>query len=233
MNERGCGGGKPKTRKGGYIGNVYEKEMNMDWLNLDTLMNLAGLLTGGGFGVFFTWRYMRRKARAEAEQAEAEAKQKEAEAKSAEVDMAQKVQDTYQEMLEYKQKEVDDNHRLISELREDRDHYKQGYVEFRDKLEKLDEEFRDFRKETEEERTRMKRDIEKNSRQLEGLKPFLCGREGCAIRVPVIMGANGMIDKGGCCNTAACGTKDSGNARKGGKKTVKTTEIEPIDGKDI
>ena len=33
-------------------------------------------------------------------------------------------------MLEDKQKEVDDNHRLIAELREDRDHYKQGYVEF-------------------------------------------------------------------------------------------------------
>jgi len=213
----------------------------MEWFNLDTLLNLAGLLTGGGFGIFFTWRYMKRKARAEAVQAEAEAKQKEAEAKSAEVDMAQKVQDTYQEMLEYKQKEVDDNHRLIEELRTDRDHYKQVYDEVKSQLEKLGREFRDFRNETEEERTRMKRDIENNSRQLEGLKPFLCGREGCAIRVPVIMGANGTIDNGGCCATAAYGTKDNGDARKetqetkgkGGKKTVKVSEIEPIDGKDF
>ena len=52
---------------------------------------------GGGAGGFFTWRWQREKAKAEA-------KEKEAEAKSAEVDMAQKVQDTYQQILDDKQK---------------------------------------------------------------------------------------------------------------------------------
>lgn len=158
-------------------------------ITLDSIIGILGLLFGGGaLGGIFTWRWQRAKAKAEA-------KEKEAEAKSAEVDMAQKVQDTYQEMLEYKQKEVEDNHRLIAELREDRDHYKQGYVEFRDQVEKLQKDFSKFRTETEDERTQMKRDIARNGRQLECLRPFLCGREGCAIRVPVIVSPNGEIEK--------------------------------------
>lgn len=157
-------------------------------ITFDSIIGILGLLLGGGAGGFFTWRWQRVKAKAEA-------KEKEAEAKSAEVDMAQKVQDTYQQILDDKQKEVDDNHRLIAELREDRDHYKQGYVEFRDKLEKLDNEFRQFRNETEEERAKMKRDIARNGRQLECLRPFLCGREDCALRVPVTISQVGEIEK--------------------------------------
>ena len=157
-------------------------------ITLDSIIGILGLLFGGGaLGGIFTWRWQRAKAKAEA-------KEKEAEAKSAEVDMAQKVQDTYQEMLEYKQKEVEDNHRLIAELREDRDHYKQGYVEFRDQVEKLQKDFSKFRTETEDERTQMKRDIARNGRQLECLRPFLCGRDGCAIRVPVTISPSGEIE---------------------------------------
>lgn len=157
-------------------------------ITLEAIISLIGLFLSGGSGAFFTWRWMNRKAKAEA-------KEKEAEAKSAEVDMAQKVQDTYQQMLEDKQKEVEDNHRLISELREDRDHYKQGYIEFRDQLDTLSKEFREFRNTTEDERSKMKRDIARNGRQLECLRPFLCGREGCAIRVPVIVSPKGEIEK--------------------------------------
>ena len=151
-------------------------------ITLDSIIGILGLLFGGGaVGGIFTWRWQRAKAKTEA--------------KTAEVDMAQKVQDTYQEMLEYKQKEVEDNHRLIAELREDRDHYKKGYVEFRDQLDKLQKEFRDFRNETEEQRTQMKRDIARNGRQLECLRPFLCGREDCALRVPVTISQVGEIEK--------------------------------------
>ena len=157
-------------------------------ITFDSIIGILGLLLGGGAGGFFTWRWQRAKAKSEA-------KEKEAEAKSAEIDMAQKVQDTYQQILDDKQKEVDDNHRLIAELREDRDHYKQGYVEFRDQLDKLQKDFRDFRNQTEEERNKMKRDIARNGRQLECLRPFLCGRENCAIRVPVIVSPNGEIEK--------------------------------------
>jgi uncharacterized protein YhaN len=118
-----------------------------------------------------------------------------AEAQTEEVNMAQRVQDTYQEILEDKQKEIEDNHRLISELREDRDHYKQGYMEFRDQLDKLSKEFREFRNQTEEERANMKRDIARNGRMMECMRPFLCGREGCAIRIPVTISATGEVEK--------------------------------------
>lgn len=143
-----------------------------DFISIATL-----LLGGGGIGAFFTWRYVRREAKAKAE--------------IEEVKMAQEVQNTYQEMLTDKQKEVDDNHRLINELREDRDHYKQGYKEMRDALDKLGKEFREFRNQTEEERANMKRDIARNGRQVEALRPFLCARMGCKDRLRVIISDDG------------------------------------------
>ena len=156
-------------------------------ITLDAIISLLGLFVGGGGGCFFTWRWMNRRAKAEA-------KEKEAEAKSAEVDMAQKVQDTYQQMLEDKQKEVDDNHRLISELREDRDHYKKGYVEMRDEVEKLSKDFYDFKRDTQNERQKMKSDIARNTRIAESSRPFMCGlAPDCAKCVPVIISDEGTV----------------------------------------
>ena len=156
-------------------------------ISLDALINIGTLLLGGGGGAFFTWRWQRAKA-------EAEAKEKVAEAQSAEVDMAQKVQDTYQEMLDYKQKEVDDNHRLIAELLEDRDHYKQGYLEVRDQLDKLIRDFSKFRNETEDERAQMKRDIARNGLQVKAMRPFLCGDIKCQKRQLVTVSPSGEAE---------------------------------------
>ena len=159
-------------------------------ITLEAIISFIGLFLGGGGGAFFTWRWMNRRARAEA-------KEKEAEAKSAEVDMAQKVQDTYQEMLEDKQKEVEDNHRLIAELREDRDHYKQGYMEMRDEVEKLSKDFYEFKRDTEAERQKMKRDIARNTRIAESSRPFMCGlAPDCAKCVPVIISDEGTVKPG-------------------------------------
>ena len=75
-------------------------------ITFSDIVNIATLLLGGtGLGAFFTWRFVRREAKAKAQ--------------AAEVNMAQQVQDTYQEMLEDKQKEITDNHRLIDELRDE------------------------------------------------------------------------------------------------------------------
>ena len=159
-------------------------------ITLEAIISFIGLFLGGGGGAFFTWRWMNRRARAEA-------KEKEAEAKSAEVDMAQKVQDTYQEMLEDKQKEVADNQRLIAELREDRDHYKQGYMEMRDEVEKLSKDFYEFKRDTESERQKMKRDIARNTRIAESSRPFMCGlAPDCAKCVPVIISDEGTVKPG-------------------------------------
>jgi hypothetical protein len=159
-------------------------------ITLEAIISFLGLFLGGGGGAFFTWRWMNRRARAEA-------KEKEAEAKSAEVDMAQKVQDTYQQMLEDKQKEVDDNHRLISELREDRDHYKKDRNELREQLDKLMKDFYDFKRETEDERQKMKSDIARNTRIAESSRPFMCGlAPDCSKCVPVIISDEGTVKPG-------------------------------------
>ena len=55
----------------------------------------------------------------------------------------------------------------------------------RDEMEKLSKEFRDFRSETEEERAKMKRDIARNGRQMENMRPFLCYDTKCKKRVRV------------------------------------------------
>ena len=127
-------------------------------ITFDSIISILGLLFGGGaVGGIFTWRWQRAKAKTEA--------------KTAEVDMAQKVQDTYQEMLEYKQKEVEDNHRLIAELREDRDHYKQGYVEMRNRQDKTEEMVRDLQMQ-----------VARNGRMVEAMRPFLCFDTKCKKR---------------------------------------------------
>ena len=118
-------------------------------ITIDTLISLAGLFIGGGGGAFFMWRWQRRKAKAEAQ--------------TEEVRMAQAVQDTYQEMLEDKQKEVADNQRLIAELREDRDHCKQGYREMRNRQDKTEEMVRDLQMQ-----------VARNGRMVEMMRPFLC-----------------------------------------------------------
>ncbi len=166
-------------------------------ITLEAIISLIGLFIGGGGGCFFTWRWMSRKAKAEADQAAAEAKEKEAQAKAAEIEMAQKVQDTYQEMLEDKNKEVEDNHRLIAELRQDRDHYKQGYMEMRDEVDKLTKDFYDFKRDTMNEREKMKSDIARNTRIAESSRPFMCGlAPDCAKCVPVIISDEGTVKPG-------------------------------------
>lgn len=164
-------------------------------ITLEGIVALITLFIGGsGIGGLVTWKWLKMKAKAEADQAAAEAKQKEAEAKAAEIEMAQKVQDTYQEMLEDKNKEVEDNHRLIAELREDRDHYKKGYVEMRDEVEKLSKDFYDFKQSTIKEREKMKSDIARNTRIAESSRPFMCGlAPDCAKCVPVIISDEGTV----------------------------------------
>ena len=77
-------------------------------ITIDTVISLLGLFIGGGGGAFFTWRYMRRKAKAEAQ--------------TEEVNMAKAVQDAYQQMLADKETDLEDRKKVIQELREERDH---------------------------------------------------------------------------------------------------------------
>lgn len=129
-------------------------------ITIDTLISLAGLFIGGGGGAFFTWRYMRRKAKAEAE--------------TEEVNMAKAVQDTYQEMLKDKDEEVQDKNRIIAELRADRDHYRQTVSDMVRRQDATDEKVRDLQAQ-----------VARNGRMVEMMRPFQCYDLKCKKRMRV------------------------------------------------
>lgn len=118
-------------------------------ITFDTIISLLGLFIGGGGGAFFTWRYMRRKAKAEAQ--------------TEEVNMAKAVQDAYQQMLADKETDLEDRKKVITELREERDHYKNDRNELRDRVGKMEDTVLE-----------LKREVARNGRMVEMMRPFLC-----------------------------------------------------------
>ena len=130
-------------------------------ITLEAIISFIGLFVGGGGGAFFTWRYMRRKAKAEAVQAETEAKEKE--------------QDYYQQLLE-------DYKAHHEELRSEREHYKNERNELRDKVEKMDEEVRSMKRLWTDKEIETDRKIAQLGRRVEAMRPFLCGDLKCKKR---------------------------------------------------
>lgn len=126
-------------------------------LSIDTLVNIASLLLGGGGGAFFVWRWQRKKAKAEAE--------------SAEIDAAKELQDMYQQMLADAKTDREDRKAQIDELRQERDHYKNDRNELRDRLDATDEKIRE-----------LSNIVARNGRQIEAMRPFMCYVSGCRKR---------------------------------------------------
>ena len=89
-------------------------------ITLEAIISLLGLFVGGGGGAFFTWRFLRRKAKAEAV--------------TAEIDATKDMQDMYQQMLEDAKKDREDRREQVEELRADRDHYKSERSELRERI---------------------------------------------------------------------------------------------------
>ena len=127
---------------------------------IDTLLNIVGLICSGGAGGFFVWKWQRRKAKAEAE--------------TEEVNMAQEVQETYQKMLKDKEEVVVDKNRIIKELRDDRDNFRQERNELRERIDKMDKEMREIQEK-----------VSRNTREMALMRPLLCGVIGCKQRKPV------------------------------------------------
>ena len=148
-------------------------------ITLDAIISLLGLFIGGGGGAFFTWRYLRRKAKAEAV--------------TAEVDAAKDMQDMYQQMLEDAKRDREDRREQVEELRKDRDHYKQERNELRDKMEQLTRSFMDWRLEADNDRSKMKMDIAKLGRKVETMVPFMRGNLTCKDRQRVVLADDGTI----------------------------------------
>jgi len=148
-------------------------------ITLEAIISLLGLFVGGGGGAFFTWRFMRRKAKAEAV--------------TAEVDAAKDMQDMYQQMLEDAKRDREDRREQVDELRKDRDHYKQERDELREKMEQLTRSFMDWRIEADNDRSKMKMDIAKLGRKVETMVPFMCGNLTCKDRQRVVLSEDGII----------------------------------------
>ena len=121
----------------------------------DILSIITLLAGGGGIGWWFTWRYTRRKERAEAVTAEASA--------------AKELQDVYQQLINDVKTDRDEQKAYISELKEDRRHLRQDRDELRDRQDKLEEQVRGLQFE-----------VARNSRMVAFMRPLLCGRQGCA-----------------------------------------------------
>lgn len=136
-------------------------------ITLEAIISLIGLFLGGGGGAFFTWRYMRRKAKAEAQQAE--------------VDAAKDKQEYYQ--------------RIIEDVAKDRDYYKQERDEVRERMDKMAHSFMDWRLEADKDRMDMKMEIARLGRKVEMMAPFMCGDLQCKLRKRVVLSEDGVAKK--------------------------------------
>jgi chromosome segregation ATPase len=97
-----------------------------------------------------------------------------AEAQTEEVNMAKAVQDAYQQMLQDKETDLEDRKKVIAELREERDHYKNDRNELRDRVGKMEDTVLE-----------LKREVARNGRMVESMRPFLCYDMKCKKRVRV------------------------------------------------
>ena len=137
-------------------------------VSIDTLIALLGLFIGGGGGAFFTWRWQRKKAKAEA--------------KTAEADAAKELQDVYQQLINDIKTDREEQKTYIGERKEDRAHLRRDRDDLRKRQDELEESIRN-----------LQREVARNTRIVDFMRPLRCGREGCAIRVPVTVSDAGVV----------------------------------------
>lgn len=141
-------------------------------MSLDTWIAIVSLLIGGGgIGTFFTWRYTRRKEKAEAE--------------SAETTAAKELQDIYQQLIADVKKDRDEQKAYIGELKEDRRHLREERDELRDRQDKMEEKVRELQK------------IQaRQGMKIEAMRPFICYDTKCKKRqlVDLLANATGKTD---------------------------------------
>lgn len=145
-------------------------------IEFDTIINVLTLLLGSGGGAFFTWRYLR-------QQEAAKAKEAEANAVTAETSAVKEVQDVYQQLITDVKADRDEQKAYISELKEDRRHLREERDELRERIDRTDESVR-----------ALQQAVARNGRQIECMRPLLCGRAGCPDRVAVAISEDGTLE---------------------------------------
>ena len=171
-------------------------------ITFDNILAIAGLLFSGGIGSLITWRYQRKKAKAEAKAAEAEAEKAKFEAMQANAQLTKEIQDSYQQLandlkanLDTQRQYNEEQKQYIAELKEDRQHLRQERDDQRLQIERLTRTMSEWKNESDEKIRNLQARVARNGRQIECMRPLLCGREGCAIRMPVTISADGEVEK--------------------------------------
>lgn len=113
----------------------------------------------------------------------AEHRKAEAEAGSAETAATKEVQDVYQQLISDVKADRDEQRTYINELKEDRRHLREEREELRERIDKTEEKVRE-----------LQREVARNGRMVESLRPFICGVLGCRKRQPVTISAEGEVD---------------------------------------
>jgi len=131
-------------------------------ISLETIISIVGLLLGGGgIGGFFTYRYTKRKERAEASTSEAGA--------------AKEWQDVYQQIVSDLKSDRDEQKTYIQELKDDRRHLREERDDLRKRQDDLDDRI-----------WNLQREVQRTTKLVEQMRPFLCQRAAvCKLRVPV------------------------------------------------
>lgn len=181
---------------------------------MEAIISLLGLFVGGGGGAFFTWRYMRRKAKAEAD--------------SAEVDTVKNMQEAYDKMFEQVNHYIEDAAGKMDELRADRDRYKKERDELRDRFCRLEDSLRMMRNEYQEEKAETDRKIAQLGRRVEAMRPFLCGDLTCKKRQRVA-----ALEDEAAEPEPAKPEKTTKPRKAKAKQQAEPKDLDPIDMKDM
>jgi len=155
-------------------------------ITLDSIISILGLFIGGGGGAFFTWRFMRRKAKAEAEKEEAEAK-------NAAMDAVKNMQEAYEKMFENVNKYLDDATVKVDGMRKERDYYQQRMEETQENFDKFNRTVMNWKQNTDDTIDDLKRKVARNGRQIEMMRPFMCGKLDCNMRQHVVLADDGTV----------------------------------------
>lgn len=113
-----------------------------------------------------------------------ERRKSEAEADSTMVSVLKDMQETYQLYVDNTKARTEEDLKYIGVLKEDR----RQLIEEREELRKRIND-------TEEKVRELQREVARNGRMVESLRPFICGVIGCRKRQPVAISAEGEVDE--------------------------------------
>lgn len=153
-------------------------------MTIETIISLIGLLLGGGsIGGVISWRYAKAKAKAEADTVAADAEKAHYEAIQASVAATKEVQDSYQQLIADFKSDREEQRQYITELKEDRQHLREERDEQRKRQDFLEETVRD-----------LQRQVARNGRAVESMRPFICTDLKCKKRVRGVISESGEVE---------------------------------------